>query len=186
MVWWLLPLALVIIVVWLFLRQRKAKTAGDRMIFGYGEVPLAGEVVEAWMSQDLDSMLVVLDKKTHPVNRHRLLSGIVGKTYPRRNESAEMRATCERIARLHLRELPKLAEALIRSDKASGGSGELPFFPTFHYLARLLAEKGEYDQAITVCNEGLSFTPREAISLTVVKHLIEKQREAAEAKPREE
>ena len=91
------------------------------------------------------------------IDRHYLLLSVVTETYKARSTVPEMRDVCERTAWQHLAEFPKLANALIAQDKECGGTGRLPRVPTFRHLATLLAENGEYDKAVEVCEQAISF-----------------------------
>jgi hypothetical protein len=110
-----------------------------------GKFVPADEVFRAWTSGDLDQMLRVLNLQTNPIDRHYLLVGIVKETYKRRADAA-MARECARVAEIHLAEFQELAQAL-----KGDGDGTLPRVPTFQNYATLLAELGDYDRAVWVC-----------------------------------
>ncbi|MBK9097545.1 MAG: hypothetical protein IPM14_05325 [bacterium] len=113
----------------------------------------ADEVFNAWSSNDLNKMLSVLDKNTHPVDRHFLLQGIINETYKQRNEKEKLNI-CRNVCELFLEEWPKLADALV---KDFGGQLSLPRISVFQNYATLLAEAGEYDKAIAVCEIAIKY-----------------------------
>ncbi len=49
----------------------------DSFILGYGKLIPAHEVFDTWISNDLKRMLAVLNKKTHPADRHHWLKNLV-------------------------------------------------------------------------------------------------------------
>ncbi|WP_068141019.1 hypothetical protein [Limnochorda pilosa] len=89
-------------------------------------------------------MLRALDKPTNPIDRHFLLLKIVEATYKER-QNPPMRDLCKRVAQMHVDEFPRIAAPLKKD------LGTMPRVPTFVWLASLLAEDGEYDAAIKVC-----------------------------------
>lgn len=115
------------------------------------------EVFEAWTSSNLDRMLAVIDKPSHPVDRHYLLQNIVRESYRLRKTDPEMKILCEKIATQHISEFPVLAKALIEEDKTCGGDGTLPLVSTFQNLATLLTEDDKFDEAVQVCEEAKSY-----------------------------
>lgn len=113
----------------------------------------ADEVFKAWTSSDLHKMMAVLDKDTHPVDRHHLLQGIISETYKQRNDKEKLNI-CRNVCELFLSEWPKLADALGRD---FGGQLSLPRILVFPYYATLLSEAGEYDKAISVCEIAIKY-----------------------------
>jgi len=109
-----------------------------------GKLIPADEAFHAWNSGDLKRMLAALDAPTNPVDRHFLLSSIAAIAYKQRTLS-KSRHLCKEIARRHVREFPTMAAALVAD------LGVLPRVPTFAVLATVLAEDGEYEEAIQVC-----------------------------------
>ena len=114
--------------------------------------PIYTEVKEASCSNDLPRMLRAMEIPADPVERHFLLQNIVGYTYKLRHDDPEMRKLCERVGRQHLNEFGAIV---------SGFRGELgglpPFVPSFRDLATVLAENGDYDDAVKVCEDALCF-----------------------------
>lgn len=111
----------------------------------------ADKVFEAWTSNDLNKMISVLDKNTHPVDRHYLLQGIISETYKQRKNKDKL-IICRNICEIFLNEWPKLADALGR-----GYGRQLPRILVFPYYATILAEAGENDKAITVCEIAIEY-----------------------------
>lgn len=109
------------------------------------------EVFNAWTSNDLNKMLSVLDKNTHPVDRHFLLQSIISETYKQRRDK-EMLNICRNICELFLKEWSILADALGRDF-----GGQLPRILVFPNYATILAEAGEYDKAISVCEIAIKY-----------------------------
>lgn len=94
-------------------------------------------------------MLAARGLRTHPIDRHHLLQGIVGLTYKERARP-EMRALCLETASLHLSEFAEIAPVL-----ASDFGGLLPRVPTFAILATLLVEDARFDEAVAVCEQAI-------------------------------
>ncbi len=105
----------------------------------------ADEAFEAWTSADLSRMLAARSLRTNPIDRHFLLQGIVKETYRRRTDP-EMRRVCIETGRMHLSEFPQIGPAL-RLDMR----GTLPRVPSFAWLATALAEAGQIEDAVEVC-----------------------------------
>ena len=124
---------------------------GETYIYRMGRKIKTDKVFEAWTSGDLNEMLEAVSLKTNPVDRHFLLQTIVETTYKRRKEP-EMRRTCRRIAEKHISEFAVIAPALKQD---MGGS--LPRVTTFQHFATLLAEDGDYEYAINVCNTAIDY-----------------------------
>ena len=96
-------------------------------------------------------MLRASTLKTHPVDRHFLLMGIVEQTYRKRSDPA-MAENCAHFAETHISELPLLAPAL--KDEMDG---ILPRISTFQNYATLLTEQGKFDRASEVCQTALAY-----------------------------
>ncbi len=111
----------------------------------------ADTVWKAWTSGDLDQMLKVLNVPTNPKDRHFLLLSIISETYKLRKTDPATKELCEKIAWMHLKELPGIIQHLKSS------TAELPRISTFQNLASLLTEKGEYQKAIEVCELAISY-----------------------------
>ena len=121
-----------------------------------GEVRNTDAAFDAWTSGDLKQMLAALNVSTHDIDRHHLLQSIVELTYKERNASRETRDLCEKIARIHLSEFPRLAVAL-RKEFKGYGSDFLPRVTTFQHFATLLTEDGKFDEAVHICETALSY-----------------------------
>jgi tetratricopeptide (TPR) repeat protein len=100
---------------------------------------------------NLRTMLTELDTESDKVERHFQIKGIVELTYKWRSDPA-MRATCLKMGRQHLDEF-----ASITPELSSDFGGWLPRVSTFQNLATVLAEDGEFDAAIQVCELAKSF-----------------------------
>jgi len=111
----------------------------------------ADEVFLAWTSGDLARMENATEIKTNPVDRHFLLLQLCSEFYKRRSDSI-MRSKFLTWSRQHLREFPQLAINL-----KSEFDNSLPQVPTFQYLATVLVEDGNFDEAICVCDEALKY-----------------------------
>ena len=105
----------------------------------------ADEAFEAWMSADLGRMLAATSVRTNPIDRHFLLQGIVKETYRLRSDP-EMRRVCIETGRTHLAEFPRIGPALLVDM-----GGTLPRVPSFAWLATALAEAGQINEAVEVC-----------------------------------
>ena len=103
-----------------------------------------GVVFDASTSEDLASMLAVIDQPAKPLDRHFLLMSIIKETYRRRDDPI-MRETCRRVGRRHLELLPKFVHPLKRLV-----GGFMPRVSTFEHLTMILSEDGDYDEAIRV------------------------------------
>ena len=172
---WLLVVAaaaLILFIVYTLLRRRAGirqsinwetmgltRTAGLRNSLGsrLNQKQRERLIWEAMGSDDLDMMLRALDIPGYTPERHFILGSIVSVTYTMRDEDPDMRTLCEAIAWKHVEEFPRLARALKTNSRTNKGKPALPRVPTFQYLATILAEKGEYDQAVAVCQKAISF-----------------------------
>lgn len=106
---------------------------------------------DAWTSGNLETMLGAVNTPTNPIDRHFLLQGIVSESYKNRKE-AKCREICIKYAEMHLLEFPKIAPKL-----AEEMGGNLPRISTFQHYSTLLTELGEYEKAISVCNDAISY-----------------------------
>ena len=111
----------------------------------------ADEAFEAWTSGDLCRMLAARSVPTNPIDRHFLLQGIVKEAYKRRVDP-EMRRVCIETGLMHLSEFGTIGPAL---EKDMGGS--LPRVPSFAWLATVMAEDGQIDEAVRVCEQAARF-----------------------------
>lgn len=111
-----------------------------------GKTIAVDTVFDAWVSDDLDAMVAVINIPTHPVDRHHLLNGIVSGAYKRRDEPYYA-ALCASTAETYLTEMPKLLRAISKDHKDM----PLPHVPVFEKYATLLTEQKHFDRAIQVC-----------------------------------
>lgn len=111
----------------------------------------ADEVFEAWTSGDLRRMLAARSVRTNPIDRHFLLQGIVKESYKQRAD-LEMRRVCIETGVMHLAEFDSIAPAL-QTDMG----GSLPRVPSFAWLATVMAEEGQIDEAVRVCERAARF-----------------------------
>jgi tetratricopeptide (TPR) repeat protein len=109
------------------------------------------DAFRAWTSGDLNLMLKAVATKTNPIDRHFLLQSIVSETYKLRKEE-KYRELCIEYAEKHLQEFPSLAPAL----KEDMG-GTLPRISTFQHYAMVLTESGEYEKAISICEQAIKY-----------------------------
>lgn len=136
----------------LFVKKKQAKKKEPTAyVSRQGEFVPADEAFQAWTSGDLNEMLRVASTKTNPIDRHFLLQSIVDATYKLRKED-KYRKLCIEYAEKHLQEFPTIAPAL-KEDM----NGDLPRVTTFQYYATVLAEDGNFDKAIAVCEEALKY-----------------------------
>ena len=124
---------------------------GESVTIRGGKFVPTDEVMDAWISRDLNRMLRALALDTNPVDRHFLLLGITRETYRLRSDPT-MASECARISEMHLAEFQQLAPAL----KAEF-DGCLPRVPTFQNYATLLTEQGDFAHAVWVCELALSY-----------------------------
>ncbi|MDA2935271.1 hypothetical protein MYX82_13160 [Acidobacteria bacterium AH-259-D05] len=152
---WIWALALASMFIWFALkafgrgthRRNQQKSFTLRM----GKVVPTDDVFDAWTSLDLDTMLSALSKSTNPIDRHFLLQSIVQVTYKSR-KNPKMHAVFLKIAHQHIQEFSELVTGLRQEF-----NGVLPRIVTFQYLATVLAEKGESDEAIKVCQTAIQY-----------------------------
>lgn len=108
-------------------------------------------VSSANSTSDLDQAIAALEQEKDALARHRLLQVITEETYKNRQDSAT-RQRCKAYSQIHTDEFASIIKPL---KKANGG--KLPHVTSFQNYATLLAEDGEYDQAIAICEAALAF-----------------------------
>jgi hypothetical protein len=111
------------------------------------------KVREAWLSGDLQRMINALDFKANRLDRHFLLMAIVKETYRKRSDP-KMADKCLEVAQIHCEEFSTIVEPL---RKDLNRDDTLPRVPTFAFYATLLAERGEFQKAIEVCESAIGF-----------------------------
>jgi hypothetical protein len=109
------------------------------------------EVHAAYVSLDLKKMLKVTDLKTSLMNRHYLLQSIVSESYKFRKEEY-YKNICLEYSKKHLEEFPEIFTKLKQDNH-----GNLPRVSTFQNYSTLLAELGEYEKAISICELAISY-----------------------------
>lgn len=120
-------------------------SSGGQYTMRDGKSVKTGAVFDAWVSGDLDAMVKVMGKKSHPIDRHHLLNCIVEAAYRRRAEPA-MVDLCVSTSETYLSEAPKLMKALL-----SDMPGQLPHIPVYQLYATILTQREQFDRAIQVC-----------------------------------
>lgn len=109
------------------------------------------DVATARFSGDLDQMLFVTwIKPREPIDRHYLLLNIVVLSYKLRAQS-HYRDICIQHAKMHVDEMPDLIDAV----RAKGGYALNVH--TFQHYATLLAEDGDFQRAIEVCEQAIAY-----------------------------
>ncbi|RUO35550.1 hypothetical protein CWE13_11515 [Aliidiomarina shirensis] len=108
--------------------------------------PIGAEVPD-----ELTQPVAELEKTKDPLARHRLYQQITENSYKNRND-AGWRQISKTFSKQHIAEFPDIVKPL---KKANGGS--LPQVLTFQNYATLLAEDGQYTDAIAVCERALEF-----------------------------
>jgi hypothetical protein len=96
-------------------------------------------------------MIDDLRRERDPLGRHRLLEAIVEESHRRRSDPA-MNKLFQRFARMHVDELPRMAEAL----KAASG-GRLPAVASFQLLASALEADGHPEEAVTIWEQAAAW-----------------------------
>lgn len=137
----------------LFRENRKPKDheASSAFTIRQGKSMPVDDAFRAWTCGDLELMLKATSTKTNPIDRHFLLQSIVSEAYKRR-EKERYRQLCIEYAEKHIKEFPSLAGFL----KEHMG-GELPWVTTFQLYATLLTEAGEFEKALTICEEAIRY-----------------------------
>lgn len=102
-------------------------------------------------SDNLNEMLKVVRYKTTPITRHFLLQTIVQKTYKLRQDNKYLEL-CIKYSELHLNEFPEIEPELTKDN-----DGVTPYVSTFKLYATVLTEIGEYDKAISVCEQAIKY-----------------------------
>lgn len=136
----------------------------------------ADEVFEAWTSGDLQRMERALSLRTNPVDRHFLLMNLCQQAYRRRNVERAMRELARRVGLQHVQEFGDLRTPLVRD------LGVVPRVPTFQNLPTLLAEDGEYQQAIEVCEKAIGFGLSDGTKGDFPARIARLKKQAANAK----
>ncbi len=158
MFWFILFLILLVVIFMVIkagknknsLPKNVASVSQKRFVERDGKLMEADSVFDAWTSGDLKAMLAQLKQKTTLVDRHFLLMNIVDQAYRNRNDK-EMRTICHQVAKMHIKEFPKIKPALKKD------IGILPRVPTFQQYATVLTEEERYLEAITVCESAIKF-----------------------------
>ena len=161
---WIILLAIILVVVWLSKRskpaafspkpaqknQDRSNSESKAFITRQGQSVEADDAFHAWTSGSLSEMVDALERKTNPVDRHFLLMSIVEQTYKNRSDddNAEL---LQKVAEMHLAEFPKIKPALEKQM-----DGILPSVTTFQKYATFLTDKGEYENAIEVCEQAIA------------------------------
>lgn len=161
---WIILVAIILIVVWLSKRsksatfkpklvqknQNRSNSESKTYVTRQGQSVEADDAFHAWTSGSLSEMVDALERKTNLVDRHFLLMSIVDQTYKTRSntENAEL---LRKVAEIHLAEFPKIKPALKKEM-----DGILPRVTTFQKYATFLADKGEYEKAIEVCEQAIA------------------------------
>lgn len=107
--------------------------------------------IGAELPSELAQPVADLEKTKDPLARHRLYQQITENSYKNRND-AGWRQISKTFSKQHIAEFADIAKPL---KKANGGS--LPQVLTFQNYATLLAEDGQYGDAIDVCEKALEF-----------------------------
>jgi len=118
--------------------------------------PVVDDAFHAWTSGSLNQMIKASATKTNLINRHFLLLSIVQATYKLRKEE-KYKKLCVQFSETHLEEFPNIIPVLRQQDK----NGILPSVPTFQHFATILTENGEYNKAISVCEQALEYGLRD-------------------------
>lgn len=108
--------------------------------------PLGAEIPD-----ELSQPVAELEKTKDPLTRHRMYQQITENSYKNRND-AGWRQISKTFSKQHIGEFADIVKPL---KKANGGS--LPQVLTFQNYATLLAEDGQYSEAIAVCEKALEF-----------------------------
>ena len=103
----------------------------------------------------LEKLVVELSRTRSLGDQHYLYLEAIAYAYKHRKDGLVMRDICESLAWDHLDDFPRMTRALKRD------IGFLPLVPTFQQLATVLTEKGEYDKAVSVCEQALSYGLRD-------------------------
>lgn len=126
--------------------------SGPASVVRFGKLVPADEAFLARNSGDFPRMLKAMDIDTNLIDRHFLLQCIVEMAYHRRDDP-EMRSLCRKVSEMHIHEFPDIAIGIRRDN----GHDRLPRVSTYQHYATLLTEDGQYDRAIDVCKQAISF-----------------------------
>ena len=137
--------------------ESRVEVMSTSYVMRQGKSVEADEVFGARSSGDLVRMLKATELKTNPVDRHFLLQSIVALAYKQRKDDDYMRM-CLQYAAIHLKEFSDLAKPLSMQMEAAGmDEGTLPCVTSFQYFATALTEMGQFEKAIEVCEQALSY-----------------------------
>lgn len=92
-----------------------------------------------------------LAETKQPLARHRLYQQIVEQTYRGRGEEAA-RLALHHYAQAHIAEFDDICEPLKKQN-----GGKLPQVASFKHYTVALTEAGQYDEAIAICQQALSY-----------------------------
>jgi hypothetical protein len=115
------------------------------------EKPAKSKPKKSRQSDNLNGLIDATKKPLEPIQRHRLLTKIIEKTYKQRTDVC-MKKIFHRFARIHLNEFPDLAPALKTAHR-----GSLPHIPTFKLSAMVFEEEENYQAAMGVCKMALEY-----------------------------
>lgn len=131
--------------------QAQQKVEPTSFILRQGKYVPVDDAFSAWTSGDINEMLEAESTKTNPVDRHYLLQSIVGEAYKLRKDE-KYKQLCIEYADKYLREIPSIVHVLKDEE-----DGLLPRVSTFQHYATVLAENGEYEKAIDVCEQAIRY-----------------------------
>lgn len=109
-----------------------------------GKLVQLGESWEAIGSGDIDRMIRAAQLDDLALDRHYLLSALVGALYRQRKEPVR-RQQCREYAEIYISELPGILPSVEES------VGTKVQVAAFQQYSQLLTEDGEFDRAIEVC-----------------------------------
>ena len=130
-------------------------TKPNKYVFRNGEIVKSDKAFDAWTSGDLESMEKALDESTNLLDRHYLLMNTVDQAYKNRSDP-KMANLCAAVAEKHIAEFSEIRQVLLEDL-----NGVLPRVSTFQQYATLLTERGEYHEAIEVCEKAIEFGLRD-------------------------
>ena len=126
----------------------------------------------------LDRMIEALRHEKDPLERHHLLEEIVEESY-RQRAAAAMNKVFLRFAGLHVKELPKMAEAL----KAAHG-GKLPPVPVFKLLAAALEQDCRIEEALSIRKQEVELGLIDGTKARPAGRIKKLQKKIKDAQPR--
>jgi len=155
-----------------------------QMVTRFGRSIPADAAFIAWTGADINAMLAALSVPTNAVDRHHLLSSIVGHFYRVRATTKGASQKLRTYAQMHMREMPELLPELERDWRegrlARGSHDGIEYAPpmvgTFDSLCMLLCELGEFDAALDVWRKAAEVDYIEIEGLDYYAKLIEKRR----------